>query len=288
MSCERMPRRSPRITEIRLIEVAGISLGGTDFLVPSHTLRLSRYGAKIHCEQALGPDQEISIYHPETGENCLAKVIGLYDRRAGGYCYGIEFLDPDHDFWNFAFRLASKVDAENITVEQSAPRTGNAAAPSKPAEPPRAESSEGTIRGKAMEVANTLHGSQSEHPGEICETMKWVPAAPVHRTRRVGRHNRVNQQRESRSQKAIRVRVSGTDRRGYPFSQTTKSMDVSRSGARLQGVGFLTVPGEMIEVKRGWKKARFRVVWVGRRGTKRADQAGIQCLEPEKNIWGIH
>ncbi len=37
---------------------------------------------------------------------------------------------------------------------------------------------------------------------------------------------------------------------------------ISRSGARLASMGCLRGPGETIEVKRGWRKARFQVVWV--------------------------
>jgi hypothetical protein len=52
-------------------------------------------------------------------------------------------------------------------------------------------------------------------------------------------------------------------------------------------VGFLTTAGQKIQVKCGRKKALFRVVWVGQPGSYQADQVGIRCLEPEKNIWGL-
>jgi hypothetical protein len=49
----------------------------------------------------------------------------------------------------------------------------------------------------------------------------------------------------------------------------------------------VTRPGEVIELKRGWQKARFRVVWIGQMGTPQADEIGILCLEDAKNIWGV-
>jgi len=97
---------------------------------------------------------------------------------------------------------------------------------------------------------------------------------------------RINRQ-EYRIAKALRVRVRGVDHNGNPFSQSAYAIDISRSGARLDGVGFLTWPGETIEVKRRWRKARFRVVWVGEIGTPQANQIGIYSLEPNKYIWGV-
>jgi hypothetical protein len=92
--------------------------------------------------------------------------------------------------------------------------------------------------------------------------------------------------REVRISKPIKVWVRGKDRTGQRFSQSALAMDVSKNGARLDGVGFLTWPGEIIEVKRGWKSARFRVIWVGDVGP-RSGQAGIFLLDTGKNIWGV-
>ncbi len=95
------------------------------------------------------------------------------------------------------------------------------------------------------------------------------------------------ERQEYRIAKVVRVSVRGVDRNGNSFLQSANAIDLSRNGARLDGVGFLTWPGETIEVKRGWKKARFRVVWVGQPGTQQANQIGICSLEPDKSIWGI-
>jgi hypothetical protein len=328
-------RRSTRIAEERPIQVAGTNVEGIDFLAPSHTILLSRYGAKILCEQALGLDQEITIYHPETGEDCLAKVVGLYDRLSGGYSYGIEFLDPDRDFWNFAFPSGDET-TETRRARTSAPKAEEVPTASMPPEPsptapsaaefqPRfhpafgeppasaplpvrkdyavrmkcphggedqwvllraREESPQQIQGTLWDFPCPIHGMQRELPMEVRETLDWSLQDPD-RALRVEEEIRIKRQKEARTQQAVRVWVYGTDPSGNPFSQTAYSVDVSRSGARLEGVGFLTAPGMTIEIKRGWKKARFRVVWVGGPGTSRAGQVGVLCLEPDKNIWGI-
>jgi len=90
--------------------------------------------------------------------------------------------------------------------------------------------------------------------------------------------------RNPRISKAIRVVVRGTN--PTPFIQTAYSVDISKTGARLDTMGFLVQPGAVIEVKRSWHgKTRYRVVWVGHIGTDEANQAGLICLEPEARIW---
>jgi hypothetical protein len=93
--------------------------------------------------------------------------------------------------------------------------------------------------------------------------------------------------RERRVPVSVPVRVRGVDQQGQPFTQSTQVIDVSRHGARLDGIGYLTRPGETIEVKRRWQSARYRVLWVGNPGTPEAGHAGVYALQPEKNPWGI-
>ncbi len=95
----------------------------------------------------------------------------------------------------------------------------------------------------------------------------------------------MKQRRESRIAKALRVKARGVDRNGNSFAQKIHTIDISRSGARLDSMGFLSAPGGTIEVKRGWRKARFRVVWVGEIGTPQYNQIGISSLEPGKDLW---
>jgi hypothetical protein len=94
--------------------------------------------------------------------------------------------------------------------------------------------------------------------------------------------------RNARIPEKIRVFVKGKDHNGNPFVQSSFTIDVSQSGARLDGLGYLAKVGETIEVKRRWRgKARFRVVWIGQTGMEESNQIGISSLEEDKNIWGL-
>jgi hypothetical protein len=91
---------------------------------------------------------------------------------------------------------------------------------------------------------------------------------------------------DPRVRAAFRVTVQGTD--PNPFVHTAYSVDLSKNGARLDGVGYLAKPGAIVEVKRRWHgMARYRVVWVGHVGTEQANQIGLICLDPERNLWGL-
>ena len=83
------------------------------------------------------------------------------------------------------------------------------------------------------------------------------------------------------------VMVSGTDADGNPFNQTAYLCDVSRRGARLDGIGCLRGPGETIVVEHKGQTAKFFVVWVGLPGTPEDGQIGIRKLERNKDIWGL-
>lgn len=91
--------------------------------------------------------------------------------------------------------------------------------------------------------------------------------------------------KEPRVAKKIRISVEGIDTNGNPFKERVQTINISRSGARVEGPCCLRGPGEVIVVKRRWKKAKFRVVWMGQAGAPEACQIGICLLEPQKKIW---
>ena len=93
--------------------------------------------------------------------------------------------------------------------------------------------------------------------------------------------------KQQRLPKMLRVTVKGTDARGNQFKQSSYTLDLSPDGARLDGIGFLTTPGQTIEVRRLWRKKKFRVVWIGHVGTTEANQVGIFGLQNEKDIWHV-
>jgi hypothetical protein len=93
--------------------------------------------------------------------------------------------------------------------------------------------------------------------------------------------------KQPRTPKTLKVVVKGTDANGHRFVQSAYTVDLSQDGARLDGVGFLTTPGQTIEIRRLWRKKRFRVVWIGPVGTSESNQVGVFGIESEKDIWHV-
>ena len=76
------------------------------------------------------------------------------------------------------------------------------------------------------------------------------------------------------------------DVNGKPFTQNASSVDITRMGARIQGVTCQIQHGDIIGVQHGSDKARFRVIWVARSGSRNEGQIGVHCVEANKYIWG--
>jgi hypothetical protein len=76
------------------------------------------------------------------------------------------------------------------------------------------------------------------------------------------------------------------DAKDSPFQQTVTTINLSRGGARIEGLFCLKAPGEVIGIQFGKEKARFKVIWIGPAGSPAHGHVGVQSLEPDKHIWG--
>ena len=92
---------------------------------------------------------------------------------------------------------------------------------------------------------------------------------------------------KQRIKMVLPVKIWGRDPKGKPFFQLAHTLDINRGGARLGGLRKLVNFDDTIEVQYRHKKARFRVTWLGRPGTPKENQIGIQYLEPERDIWAL-
>lgn len=92
---------------------------------------------------------------------------------------------------------------------------------------------------------------------------------------------------ESRQEPRIHVAVpvkvfpsiKGTD------SQTCCTYEISLRGARLASLPAITQVGQVIWVQRHNRRARYKVIWIGKPETPHAGQVGVEVLEPGNVIW---
>src|SRR6266404_4682600 len=95
----------------------------------------------------------------------------------------------------------------------------------------------------------------------------------------------MGKRREPRIQVRLQVRVAGTDASGRALLQMVTTRDISRHGARLEGIEREFTPGEIIPLSYRNNKARFQVSWMGDARTNRAGDMGVQIIDPAKCIW---
>jgi hypothetical protein len=93
--------------------------------------------------------------------------------------------------------------------------------------------------------------------------------------------------REPRVPMRLAVRVWGMDLDGKLFSIKTHTMDITPGAARLEGIWRPLYRGMNIGIECGGRCARFRVAWVGKLGTGKGGEIGVQCIEPGRYIWGV-
>ena len=92
--------------------------------------------------------------------------------------------------------------------------------------------------------------------------------------------------RHKRKKVVLPVRLSRSEASGQAAGQFVHTVDITDTGARVGGLRTSVEPGQIITLQRGQAKARFRVIWTKQLGPSEL-QAGIECAEPEKNIWGF-
>lgn len=72
------------------------------------------------------------------------------------------------------------------------------------------------------------------------------------------------------------VEVWGVDAHGQAFMDPATVTNMSTGGLVIQGLRRKLRAGELLDVRMGNDKAQYRVVWVGRAGSSRAGEIGMQ------------
>lgn len=72
---------------------------------------------------------------------------------------------------------------------------------------------------------------------------------------------------------------------GSTESQTCCTYEISFSGARLAALPGIRQTGQVIWIQRQNRRAKYKVAWIGQRGTSLSGQMGVECMEPANVIW---
>jgi hypothetical protein len=89
--------------------------------------------------------------------------------------------------------------------------------------------------------------------------------------------------REKRLHIAVPVKVFA-DANSADF-QTCCTYEISMIGVRLVAPSGIKETGQIIVLQRQTRRARYKVIWIGKPGTAEAGQVGVETLEPNNSIW---
>jgi diguanylate cyclase (GGDEF)-like protein len=91
---------------------------------------------------------------------------------------------------------------------------------------------------------------------------------------------------EQRLSVVFPVRVWGMDVNGGLFEHEARTVDITTTGARLEGITRPLQKGCIVGIQHAISKARYRVAWIGADGTVVQNQIGLQLVDSGKLIWG--
>ena len=88
------------------------------------------------------------------------------------------------------------------------------------------------------------------------------------------------------SRRAVEVQIFGIDRANMPFSERAVVLEFNASEVLLADVRAALRPEDVVGIRYGDRKVRFRVTWSGRPGTSPGTQVRLRTIEPSKDLWG--
>ena len=86
----------------------------------------------------------------------------------------------------------------------------------------------------------------------------------------------------------IPIEVRGTDTAGKPFTERTTTLAINRHGALIV-LEHVALPETRVDITnlQNMLTSPFRVVSQARKSLGEGPEWGVECLQPEKNFWGI-
>ena len=98
----------------------------------------------------------------------------------------------------------------------------------------------------------------------------------------------MDRRRNRRVAAFLTVRIWGVDAASMPFTQHARVRNISDRGAVLQGMIRPVKAGAVLHVQHDEDRAQSRVVWVGKQGTRKQGEIGVESLSSEPFIWDVN
>jgi hypothetical protein len=138
---------------------------------------------------------------------------------------------------------------------------------------------------RATPVLEPAAAPDAESPDPLLELVRSGPSLTMEQFLSDLRAQRLGNRRDPRIDLALPVLLSGTDVSGRPLDQRVITINISRRGARLEGIHGMLKMGDVVSLARLHKKEPFRVAWVGGEDTPAAGQIGVAAVDPNTSFW---
>jgi len=97
----------------------------------------------------------------------------------------------------------------------------------------------------------------------------------------------MGRRREPRANFVLSVRLLGMSADNRPFNESVETLNISRRGVEVSGVRSQVKVGEVVGLRYGEKKTRYRVVWVQRFDSSQPARVGLETVEQGKLLWDV-
>jgi methyl-accepting chemotaxis protein len=134
------------------------------------------------------------------------------------------------------------------------------------------------IGGVAQSADSTSARAQESH--RAAQELAEVAAELSHLMRQF-----TIERRDQRIDVALPVLLAATDASGHSLEQEVTTINISKSGALLEGIQGTIRLGSYIFLERGHKKEQFRVAWVAEKDTPTAGRIGVTARDPNSSFW---
>ncbi len=95
----------------------------------------------------------------------------------------------------------------------------------------------------------------------------------------------MDRRRQSRITSGIPVRIWGMDAKSRPFQASVSALNLSDTGALLQGMTHHLRPGDTIELQYEGQTTAYTVMWLGSSGTPQAGHMGLRRAANQPSPW---
>jgi hypothetical protein len=130
-----------------------------------------------------------------------------------------------------------------------------------------------------------LESADSQTPDPLLELIREASSMSVEQFASDLKAQRLGKRRDPRIDVTLPVLLTGADENGRSLDQRVTTVNISRRGARLQGLHGRLRPGDRVDLAHGHKKEQFRVAWAGEAGTPSDGQIGVAAVEPNTSFW---